>query len=141
MKVYWLDFSLNFRSCCLLRVCRKFGPKLASHYKPVENEVKFHSSSKCPKCVRRTNIRPVKNGLYSHPCLKNKKQQQRHVSIHESCSEIVCLQNPYIVMNTKASRSVCLFVCLPACLSPSLPLSFCPHPFHIHTRITVTRSA
>ena len=22
-------------------VCRKFGPKLASHYKPVENEVKF----------------------------------------------------------------------------------------------------
>ena len=41
MKVYWLDFSLHFRSCCLLRVCRKFGPKLASHYKPVENEVKF----------------------------------------------------------------------------------------------------
>ena len=41
MKVYWLDFSLNFRSCCLLRVCRKFGPKLASHYKLVENEVKF----------------------------------------------------------------------------------------------------
>ena len=31
MKVYWLDFSLHFRSCCLLRVCRKFGPKLASH--------------------------------------------------------------------------------------------------------------
>ena len=25
----------------VLRVCRKFGPKLASHYKPVENEVKF----------------------------------------------------------------------------------------------------
>ena len=22
-------------------VCRKFGPKLASHYKPVENEVKL----------------------------------------------------------------------------------------------------
>ena len=41
MKVYWLDFSLHFRSCCLLRICRKFGPKLASHYKPVENEVKF----------------------------------------------------------------------------------------------------
>ena len=41
MKVYWLDFSLHFRSCCLLRVFRKFGPKLASHYKPVENEVKF----------------------------------------------------------------------------------------------------
>ena len=41
IKVYWLDFSLHFRSCCLLRVCRKFGPKLASHYKPVENEVKF----------------------------------------------------------------------------------------------------
>ena len=36
-----LDFSLHFPSCCLLRVCRKFGPKLASHYKPVENEVKF----------------------------------------------------------------------------------------------------
>ena len=41
IKVYWLDFSLHFRSCCLLRVCRKFGPKFASHYKPVENEVKF----------------------------------------------------------------------------------------------------
>jgi len=41
MKVYWLDFSLHFQSCCLLRVCHKFGPKLASHYKPVENEVKF----------------------------------------------------------------------------------------------------
>ena len=41
IKVYWLDFSLHFLSCCLLRVCRKFGPKLASHYKPVENEVKF----------------------------------------------------------------------------------------------------
>ena len=25
----------------VLRVCRKFGPKLASYYKPVENEVKF----------------------------------------------------------------------------------------------------
>ena len=37
----WLDFSLHFRTCCLLRVCRKFGPKLASYYKPVENEVKF----------------------------------------------------------------------------------------------------
>ena len=41
MKVYWLDFSLHFRSCCLLCVCRKFGLKLASHYKPVENEAKF----------------------------------------------------------------------------------------------------
>ena len=41
IKVYWLDFSLHFRSCCLLRVSLKFGPKLASHYKPVENEVKF----------------------------------------------------------------------------------------------------
>ena len=37
-------FSLHFLSCCLLRVCRKFGPKLASHYKPVENEVKFELS-------------------------------------------------------------------------------------------------
>ena len=61
-------------------VCHKFGPKLASHYKPVENEVKFglsepysanykfnketnHSASKCPKYVWRTNIRLVKNGL------------------------------------------------------------------------------
>ena len=41
IKVYWLDFSLHFWSCCLLCICRKFGPKLASHYKPVENEVKF----------------------------------------------------------------------------------------------------
>ena len=41
IKEYWLDFNLHFRSCCLLRVCRKFGPKLASHYKPVENEVKL----------------------------------------------------------------------------------------------------
>ena len=35
----WLDFSLHFGSCCLLRVCRKFGPELASHNKPVKNEV------------------------------------------------------------------------------------------------------
>ena len=41
IKIYWLDFSLHFWSCCLLRVCRKFGLKLASHDKPVENEVKF----------------------------------------------------------------------------------------------------
>ena len=82
IKVYWLDFSLRFRSCCLLRVCRKFGPKLASHYKPVENEVKLD----CPNHIRRskcsikkriivrrsvrsmfgrTNIRPVKNGQWS----------------------------------------------------------------------------
>ena len=47
IKVYWLDFSLHFRSCCLLRVCRKFGPKLASHYKPFENEVKFGLSEPC----------------------------------------------------------------------------------------------
>ena len=47
MKVYWLDFSLHCGSCCLLRVCRKFGPKLASHYKPVENEVKFGLSEPC----------------------------------------------------------------------------------------------
>ena len=56
------------------------GPKLASHYKPVENEVKFglsepfrrtKSSIKKRIIVRRsvqsmfgqTNIRPVKNGL------------------------------------------------------------------------------
>ena len=80
MKVYWFDFSLHFRSCCLLHVCRKFGPKLASHYKPVENEVKFglskpfrrtKSSIKKQIIVRRsvrsmfgrTNICPVKNGL------------------------------------------------------------------------------
>ena len=50
MKVYWLDFSLHFGSCCLLRVCRKFGPKLASHYKPVENEVKLDR----PNHIRQT---------------------------------------------------------------------------------------
>ena len=44
MKVYLLDFSLHFGSCCLLRVCRKFGLKLASHYKPVKNELKFELS-------------------------------------------------------------------------------------------------
>ena len=37
IKVYWLNFSQNFGSCCLLRFCRKFGPKLASHYKAVKN--------------------------------------------------------------------------------------------------------
>ena len=39
--IKYIDFSLHFGSRCLLRVSRKFGPKLASHYKPVENEVKF----------------------------------------------------------------------------------------------------
>ena len=36
IKVYGLDFSLHFGSCCLLRFCHKFGPKRASHYKPVK---------------------------------------------------------------------------------------------------------
>ena len=31
LDLTWLDFSLHFRSCCLLHVCCKFGPKLASH--------------------------------------------------------------------------------------------------------------
>ena len=48
IKVFWLDFSLHFWLCCLLCVCRTFGPKLASHYKPVENE------SNCPHHVRQT---------------------------------------------------------------------------------------
>ena len=47
----YIDFSLHFRSCCLLRICRKFGPQFASHYKPVENEVKFVELS---EHVRRT---------------------------------------------------------------------------------------
>ena len=76
----WLDFSLHFRSCCLLRVCRKFGPKFASHYKPVENEVSLDCSNHIRRTkssikkriivcrsVRsmfgRTNIHPVKNRL------------------------------------------------------------------------------
>ena len=42
MKVYWLDLTLAYIfDHAVLCVCRKFGPKLASHYKPVENEVKF----------------------------------------------------------------------------------------------------
>ena len=39
IRVYCLDFSLHFGSRCLLCFCRKLGPKLASHYKPVKNEV------------------------------------------------------------------------------------------------------
>ena len=40
----WLDLTLAHifhHAVCMLRVCRKFGPKLASHYKSLENEVKF----------------------------------------------------------------------------------------------------
>ena len=33
-----LTLAYILESCCLLRFCRKFGPKLASHYKPVKNE-------------------------------------------------------------------------------------------------------
>ena len=40
IKVYWLDLSLAYifdhAVCCAS--ARKVGPKLASHYKPVENE-------------------------------------------------------------------------------------------------------
>ena len=36
--IYIIDFSQHFGSCCLLRFCRKFGPKIASHYKSVKNE-------------------------------------------------------------------------------------------------------
>ena len=39
------DFSLHFGSCCLLRFCHKFGPKLVSHYKPVKNKVYFDELS------------------------------------------------------------------------------------------------
>ena len=40
IKVYWLDdlTSAYILSRRLLRFCRKFEPKLASHYKPVKNE-------------------------------------------------------------------------------------------------------
>ena len=39
MKVYWLDLTLAY--IFDHAVCRKFEPKLAPYYKPVENEVKF----------------------------------------------------------------------------------------------------
>ena len=43
IKVYWHDdFSLHFGSQCLLCFCRKFGMKLASHYKPVKNKAIVH---------------------------------------------------------------------------------------------------
>ena len=42
IKVYWTDYSLHFGSCCLLRFCHKFGPKLASHYKPVNKRSILH---------------------------------------------------------------------------------------------------
>ena len=81
IKIYWLDLTLAYifdhAVCCAS--ASKFRPKLASHSKPVKNEVKFvelsepcsakssmkfnketnHSSSNCPKYFRRTNIRPV----------------------------------------------------------------------------------
>ena len=85
IKVYCLAFSLHFGSCCLLHFCRKFGPKLASHYKPVKKrstvrrtvqtmfgELKVRLSSiKKWISVRRTTrsmfgeltVRSVKNGL------------------------------------------------------------------------------
>ena len=56
IKVYWLDLSQHFWSCCLLRVCCKFGLKLASHYKPVDNEVKFVELSK-PWSVNKSSIK------------------------------------------------------------------------------------
>ena len=40
----YIDLTLAYifnHTVCMLRVCRKFGPKLASHYKPDENEVQF----------------------------------------------------------------------------------------------------
>ena len=54
MKVYCLDLTLAYifdHAVSVLRVCRKFGPKLASYYKPVENEVKFGLSE---PYIRRT---------------------------------------------------------------------------------------
>ena len=47
IKVYWLDFSLHFRSCCLLRVCRKFRPKLAN-IRPVKNGLKWCMCKRLP---------------------------------------------------------------------------------------------
>ena len=62
IKVY-INFSLHFRSYCLLRVCRKFGPNLASHYKPFENELKFvELSEPCSaneKFSKETNHQPA----------------------------------------------------------------------------------
>ena len=85
IKVYWLDFSLHFGSCCLLCFCRKFGPKLASHYKPVKkrsivrrtvrtmlSELKVRLSSFKKRITVRRNVRsmfgeqtvrPIKNEL------------------------------------------------------------------------------
>ena len=43
MIIKYIDLSLAYifdhAVCCVSAA--KFGPKLASHYKPVENEVKF----------------------------------------------------------------------------------------------------
>ena len=80
-KVYWLDFSLHFGSCCLLRVCHKFGPNVHLIISQLRTK---HSSLNCPNhvwqtkssikkqvIVRRTvqsmfsqqTLRPVKNWL------------------------------------------------------------------------------
>ena len=40
MKVYWLDLT-TLAYILDHAVCRKIGPKIASHYKLFENEVKF----------------------------------------------------------------------------------------------------
>ena len=74
IKVYWLDFSLHFGSCCLLRVCSKFSPKLASHYKPGKNEVKFNY----PNHFRRTKssikkriiVRRTVRSMFGEPTLR-----------------------------------------------------------------------
>ena len=76
-KVYWLDFTLDLRSCCLPQVRAEACISLQSSWERSKvrrsvrttfGELKVqlkmnHSSSNSPKYVRRTNIRPVKNGL------------------------------------------------------------------------------
>ena len=47
MKVYWFDFSLHFRSCCLPQVHTEACISLQASWEPV-------NSSNCPKHVRQT---------------------------------------------------------------------------------------
>ena len=87
----YIDFSLHFGSCCLLRFCCRFVPKLACHYKPVKKrsvvrrivrtkfgELKVRLSSIRKRIIVRRTIRsmfgerivrPVKNWLYGRGAL------------------------------------------------------------------------
>ena len=119
-KVYWLDFSLHFGSCCLLHFFRKFGTKLASYYKPVKKR----------SIVRRTvgtvfgELKVLLSSItkqfaeLSEVCSANQQFAQLRNGLKMMCASFVIwptyvdLRQLSLIMTHAQSSQLYVFVCL-----------------------------